>query len=145
VSVSAQPNSAQARQPRGFSQSISSEEVAERALSEALVRLCRGSWQGLARELAWRAVTGGGRDPRMVEYLSDSAERMLATLIDEALWEVERTAICAWEEHLADHSGDRKGALAVAKLDAGEEAERLVAAAYDRVLDTLLARSRRAA
>ena len=39
----------------------------------------------------------------------------------------------------------RRAALAAARLDAGEEATRLVDAAYDRVLDTLLATSRRAA
>ena len=124
----------------------SSEQIAEQALGEALRRLCRGgSWQGLARELAWRAVVGGSRDPRTVEYLSDAAEAMLASLIDQALWEAERTAICAREEHLEEHPGDTAGALAVARLDAGEEAARLVASAYDQVLDALLARSRRAA
>jgi hypothetical protein len=124
----------------------SSEEIAEEALGEALRRLCRGgSWQGIARELAWRAVVGGSREPRTVEYLSESAEALLASLIDDALWEVERSAICAWEEHLEEHPGDRGGALAVARLDAGEEAARLVASAYDQVLDALLARSRRAA
>jgi hypothetical protein len=123
-----------------------SEALAEEALTESLTKLCRGgSWQGLARELAWRAVTGGSRDPRSVEHLSASAEAMLAELIDEALWEVERSAICAWEEHLDEHRGDTRGALAVARLDAGEEATRLVSAAYDQVLDRLLARSRRAA
>ena len=124
----------------------SSEQIASEALGEALRRLCRGgSWQGIARELAWRAVVGGSRDPRTVEYLSDSAEALLATLIDQALWEVERSAICAWEEHLEEHPGDTDGALAVSRLDSGEEAARLVASAYDEVLDALLARSRRAA
>jgi hypothetical protein len=124
----------------------SSEQIAEEALGEALRRLCRGgSWQGIARELAWRAVVGGSREPRTVEYLSEAAEAMLASLIDDALWEVERSAICAWEEHLEEHPGDTGSALAVARLDAGEEAARLVASAYDQVLDALLARSRRAA
>ncbi len=123
-----------------------SAQIAEQALGKALRRLCRGgSWQAIARELAWRAVVGGSRDPRAVEYLSDCAEAMLASLIDEALWEVERCAICAWEEHLEEHPGDRDGAAAVARLDCGEEAAKLVASAYDEVLDSLLARSRRAA
>ena len=124
----------------------SSEQIAEEALGDALRRLCRGgSWRGIARELAWRAVVGGSRDPRTVEYLSESAETMLASLIDEALWEVERSAICAWEEHLEEHPGDMDGARAVARLDSGEEAAKLLASAYDQVLDALLARSRRAA
>jgi hypothetical protein len=125
---------------------FSSERIAEEALAEALRRRCRGgSWQGLARELAWRAVTGGHRDARSVEALSASAEAMLASAIDEALWEVERDAIRSWQEYLEERPDDGDGALAAARLDAGEEATRLVEAAYGRVLDTLLARTRRAA
>jgi hypothetical protein len=122
------------------------EQIAENALAETLRRLCRGgSWQAIAREIAWRAVTGGNRDPRSVEHLSQAAESMLATLIDEALWEVERAAICTWEEYLEERPRDAAGALAAATLDAGEEAERLIGDAYGEVLDALLARSRRAA
>jgi len=124
----------------------SSERIAEEALAEAIRRLCRGgSWQGLARELAWRAVTGGHRDPRSVEALADAAEAMLASLIDEALWTVERAAIHSRDEFLEQSRGDDAGALAAARLDAAEEADRLVDAAYDSVLDSLLSRSRRAA
>lgn len=124
----------------------SSERIAQEALAEAFRRLCRGgSWQGLARELAWRAVTGGNRDPRTVEALSASAEAMFAQLIDRALWEVERTALATWEEHISEWPADEEGALTAASLDAGEEAGRLIEAAYGEVLDTLLARSRRAA
>jgi hypothetical protein len=122
------------------------ERIAEEALAGAVRRLCRGgSWQGLARELAWRAVTGGHRDPRSVEALSELAEAMLASLIDEALWEVERRAIDSRDEFLELRPGDPDGALAAARLDAEEEAPRLVAAAYDSVLDALLTGSRRAA
>ena len=125
---------------------FSSERIAEEALAEALRRLCRGgSWQGIARELAWRAVTGGHRDPRAVEHLSESAESMLASLIDGALWEVERAAIASFEEYLEERPRDHNGALAAARLDAGEEAERLVGEAYGRVLEALLAATRRAA
>lgn len=124
----------------------SSERVAEEALASALRRLCRGSgWEALARELAWRAVTGGACDPRHVDRLSESAASMLASLIDEALWAVERSAIEAWDELLEDRPGDRPAALAAARLDAGEEASRLVAAAYDRVLEMLVTGVPRAA
>jgi hypothetical protein len=122
------------------------EQIAEEALSEALRRLCRGgSWLGVTRELAWRAVTGGHRDPRRVELLADTAEAMLAPLIDEALWTVERRALASREKHLCERPGDEAGAVAAARHDAAEEADRLVPAAYDRVLDSLLALSRRAA
>ncbi len=123
-----------------------SERIAEEALAEAFRRLCRGgSWQGVTRELAWRAVTGGHRDPRSVESLAESAEAMLAPLIDQALWEVERRAVASREEFLEARPRDDAGAFAAARLDAGEEAERLVAEAYDQVLDSLLSLSRRAA
>jgi hypothetical protein len=124
----------------------SSERIAEDALAGALIRLCRGgTWQALARELAWRAVTGGNRDPRSVEALSEAAEAMLGSLVDQALWEVERSVLVSFDEFAREHPGDAAGALVAARLDAGEEAERLVAAAYDEVVETLLARTRRAA
>jgi hypothetical protein len=124
----------------------STERIAEEALGAAVQRLCRGgTWQALARELAWRAVTGGHRDARMVEGLAATAEAMLASAIDDALWQVERAAIEGRDGVLSRRPGDVDAALAAARLDAEEEAENLVAAAYDRVLDTLLAGSRRAA
>jgi hypothetical protein len=123
-----------------------SERIAEEALAEALRRLCRGgSWQGVTREIAWRAVTGGHRDPRSVEPLAEAAEAMLAPLIDEALWEVEQRVLASREEYLDARPRDEAGALTAARLDAGEEAKRLVAEAYDHVLDSLLSLSRRAA
>ena len=122
------------------------EHIAEEALAGSVRRLCRGgTWQALARELAWRAVTGGLRDARMVEGFAEAAEAMLAAAIDDALWLVERAAIRSRDEVLAERPGDVDAAVAAARLDAEEEAETLVAAAYDRVLDTLLAGSRRAA
>jgi hypothetical protein len=124
----------------------STERIAEEALAGAVRRLCRGgSWQGLARELAWRAVTGGYRDARMVDGLATTAEAMLASHIDEALWQVEHAAIRGRDEVLAERPGDLERALEAARLDADEEAEQLVAVAYDRVLDALLASYRRAA
>jgi hypothetical protein len=124
----------------------STDRIAEEALAGSVRRLCRGgTWQALARELAWRAVTGGLRDARMVEGFADTAEAMLAAAIDDALWHVERAAIEGRDGILAARPGDVDTALAAARLEADEEAERLVAAAYDRVLDALLAGSRRAA
>src|SRR3954454_14853665 len=97
----------------------SSESLAEEALGQAIRRRCRGaSWQGLARELAWRAVTGGQRDARLVEPLAASAEAMMAAEVDQALWAVERIVL----ESLGEDGGDRQAA----RLDAGEEAARLV-------------------
>jgi hypothetical protein len=122
------------------------EQIAEEALTAAIRHRCRGSsWQGLARELAWRAVTGGARDARSVERFAERAEAMLAASIDDALWRVERCAAAGFEEFVWEHRGDEAGALAAARLDAGEEAARLLDGACSAVLDTLLATTRRAA
>lgn len=127
--------------PRG-----ASEQIAEEALTDAMRHRCRGSsWQGLARELAWRAVTGGARDARSVERFAARAEAMLASSIDQALWQCERCAVAAFEEFIWEHRGDEAGALAAARLDAGEEATRLLEAACSAALDALLATTRRAA
>ena len=122
------------------------EQIAEEALTNAMRHRCRGSsWQGLARELAWRAVTGGARDARSVERFAARAEAMLGSSIDEALWLCECCAAAAFEEFIWEHRGDEAGALAAARLDAGEEATRLLEAACSAALDTLLATTRRAA
>jgi hypothetical protein len=127
--------------PRGASEAIAVEELAD-----AVRRRCRGgTWQALAREIAWRAVSGGFRDPRTIDILAEAAEATLAAAIDKALWTVEKSALDGWDEFVGEHGGDQEGGLAAARLDAREEAERLVAAAYDGALDSLLATSRRAA
>lgn len=69
----------------------------------------------------------------------------MAPLIDEALWTVERSTLRGREEYLEERPKDEAGALAAARLDAAEEADRLVTEAYDQVLDALLSLSRRAA
>ena len=82
----------------------------------------------------------------MVDGLAGSAEAMLATEIDEALWQVgEHATMRGRDQLLAEQPGDLAAGLTAARVDAGEEAERLIAAAYERVLETLLAGSRRAA
>jgi hypothetical protein len=122
------------------------EQIAEEALTAAIRHRCRGSsWQGLARELAWRAVTGGARDARSVERFAERAEAMLGSSIDQALWQVECCAAAGFEEFIWEHRGDEAGALAAARLDAREEAGRLLEAACSAALDTLLATTRRAA
>jgi hypothetical protein len=122
------------------------EQIAEEALADAIRHRCRGaSWQALARELAWRAVTGGDRDARSVELFAARAEAMLGSSIDEALWQVERCAVAAFDEFIWEHRGDEERGLAAARLDAHEEATRLLEAACDKALDALLATTRRAA
>jgi len=122
------------------------EEIAAEALERALQALCRGgSWRGVARGLAWSVVTAGDRSAASIEALADTAEALLASLIDDALWSVEQAAVRAWQELLEARPGDTEGALAAARLDAAEESARLLEAASGRVVEALLARTRRAA
>jgi|SRR6266853_1942687 len=122
------------------------EEIAEEALRCALEDRCLGgSWRGLARGLAWRVVSAGERNSHSVEMLANTAEAILVSLIDEALWDVERVAVRAWQQSFEARPGDKAGALTAARLHADEESVRLVDSACERVLETLLAVSRRAA
>ena len=120
--------------------------IAEEALAARFAVLCRGgTWQGLAREFAWRAVTGGHRDPRQRRRARRTRRGDARRADRRALWAVEKSALDGWDEFVGEHGGGEAAGLAAARLDAREEAERLVEAAYARALDALLATSRRAA
>jgi hypothetical protein len=123
-----------------------SEKIAEDALRGALGELCRGgSWEGVVRGMAWQVASIDAPDTRSIEMLADAAEAIFASLIDEALWAVERVVVQSWHEFLALRPGDETGALAAALLDAGEESVRLVKSADARVTEALLAGTRHAA
>jgi hypothetical protein len=132
--------------PRGMSESI-----AEEALRGALLEQCHGgSWEGVVRGVAWvafsrQASSHSAPRPRSIEMLADEAETLFASLIDEALWILERVAVQGWHELLEVRPGDSEGALAAAQLDAREESARLVESARTRVLEALLADARHAA
>ena len=116
-----------------------SAQIAEQAVADAVRRLCRGgTWQGIARELGWRAVTVGGRDLGSLEGLCAVAEARLASMIEDAVWAAEQCALRGWQEYLRACPGDEEDALVAATLDANEEATRLIAAAYAQVLDSLV-------
>ncbi len=116
-----------------------SAQIAEQAVAGAVRQLCRGgTWQGIARELGWRAVTAGGRDLGSLEELCAVAEARLASMIEDAVWAAEQCALRGWHEYLQARPGDEKDAMVAATLDANEEATRLIAAAYAHVLDSLV-------
>ena len=123
-----------------------SEEIAEAALDQALQERCRGgSWRGLARGLAWRLVADGERSPQSIDLLAETAEAILAALIDDGLWSVEQVVLRSWSEFLEACPGDEAGALQASRLDASEESAQVVASACEHVLAALLASSKRAA
>ena len=74
---------------------------------------------------ASRASSPGGRsraahrDARSVERFAARAEAMLASSIDQALWQCERCAVAAFEEFIWEHRGDEAGALAAATARCG--------------------------
>ena len=130
-----------AHMPTGMSESI-----AEEALRGALLEQCQGgSWEGVVRGVAWEVFSGGAPRHRSIERLADEAATMFASLIDEALWILERVVAQTCEEFLELRPGDREGALAAAQLDAREESVKLVESARKRVLETLQAGVRDAA
>ena len=123
-----------------------SEEIAEYALREALLaRAYPGTWRGVARGVAWRLVSTDNRDPRQIEQLSESAETILASLIEDGLWMVEQTARRAFAEYLGSRPADEAGAFAAARLDAAEKSSELVTSACDRVYERLRGSTERAA
>ena len=123
----------------------SREKIAEEALGNSLSALCRGSWEGVARGVAWQVASAYTRDLRSIETLAEAAEEIFTALIDEALWTVERTVAQTWDEFLELRPGDAEGALAAARLDAAEESAQLVESARDQVFEALVASIRDAA
>lgn len=122
------------------------EQIAETALRQALVDACHpASWQGMARGLAWRLVSSGEFDAREVDSLSARVEQNLGTFIDDALWQLEQRVCETYWEYLDACPGDEPGALAAARLDAGEESLNLVFAACERAVEALRPARRRAA
>jgi len=120
--------------------------LAQDALGEALhCRCLGGSWRGLVRGLAWRVVSAGDRNPRAIEALAEAGEKLFASRIDDALWEVERVAAGSYRDFLEARPGDEEGAGAAARLDAREESADRIDAACERVVEALLTATRRAA
>lgn len=115
----------------GFDPSFSAAAVAAGATERALVRLLRGTtWQAITREIAWRAVVERGGDGDLIEALMGFADAWLSELADGIECRVDAAAVRAWRAHLSQWPHDHAGAELVATLEAREEAERLVTAAY---------------
>jgi len=122
------------------------EQIAADALRRTIVELSSpGSWQGIARGLAWRLVSAGERDPRSIELVAENAEKALGSFIEDALWTLEQTVIHSYHGFLELRPGDRAGALAAARLEAEEESVPLVASACERALQAIRGTSDRAA
>lgn len=103
--------------------------------ARALRRLLRGgTWQALARELAWQAIRAGGGKNDWLEPLSASIDERLAMQIDGVEFAVERALLAAAGEHLERWPRDFPGAELCAVQKAADEALRLLAVTYADVL-----------
>jgi hypothetical protein len=113
--------------------SFSAAAVAAAATERALGRLLRGaSWSALSYELAWHAVAAAGGDQALIAALAQFADERLSEAIDGVEFHVDAATVRARSEHLRWRPHDHAGAELAAMLEANDEAERLVLAAYER-------------
>ena len=111
---------------------FSTAAVAAAATEQALARLLRGAtWQGTIREIAWHAAAEADGDHELAVTVMPVADDVLSGLIDGVECRVDAAALRAWYDHLSWRPHDVEGAELVATITASEEAERLVAAAYE--------------
>jgi hypothetical protein len=111
---------------------FSTAAVAAAATQHALARLLRGAtWQGTIREIAWHAAAEADGGHELAVTVMPVADEVLSDLIDGVECRADAAALNAWHEHLSWRPHDVEGAELVATITASEEAERLVAAAYE--------------
>jgi hypothetical protein len=108
------------------------EELAERSLR----RLARGgTWEGVANEIAWKAVHATGADRSALEWLPALVEDALSERAEGLEFALDREQVSARTEHLRSWPQDLPGAETAASLAAGEEAAAGAALAYLQVLE----------
>jgi hypothetical protein len=89
----------------GFESDLSGpEDLARRALTW-FVR--GGTWQGLARELAWAAVQASGANYATIEWLTPLLEARLAETVDGLEFTVDMAAVRARGNHVRRRPHDR--------------------------------------
>jgi hypothetical protein len=76
------------------------EDLARRALTWFLRG---GTWQALARELAWTAVQSAGANYATIEWLTPLVEARLAVAVDGLEFQVDMTCVRAARPHGARH------------------------------------------
>jgi hypothetical protein len=83
------------------------EDLARRALTWFLRG---GTWQALARELAWTAVQSAGANYATIEWLTPLVEARLAVAVDGLEFQVDMTCVRARRDHMERGTSDRAGA-----------------------------------
>jgi hypothetical protein len=81
-----------------------------------------GTWQALARELAWAAVQSTGAEHATLEWLTPLVEARLAERVDGLEFQVDMAATAARLEHVRAWPHDLDGADTAAVLEGYDEA-----------------------
>jgi len=108
------------------------EELAERSLS----RLARGgTCEGLANEIAWKAVAATRADTSCIEWLAELVDGALSERAEGLEFVLDREQVSARAEHLREWPRDLTGAETAAALAADDESARRAGLAYLEVLE----------
>jgi hypothetical protein len=108
------------------------EELADRSLR----RLARGgTCEGLANEIAWKAVAATRVDTACVEWLSELVDGALSERAEGLEFVLDREQAAARAEHLREWPQDVAGAETAAALAADEESARRASLVYLEVLE----------
>jgi hypothetical protein len=110
--------------------------VAEEVAALVLRRFLRGgTWEALAREIAWEAVRSSGVEHACVDWLSGLVQARLSDRVDGFEFLVERACVSGRCDHLRVWPGDLPGAETAAALEGREEAAHLLSRFYLDLLD----------
>jgi hypothetical protein len=89
-----------------------------------------GTWEALARELAWAAVQAAGANYATIEWLTPLVEARLADRVDGVEFAVDMASVRARSAHLQLRPSDRAGADSAATLEGHDEAVRRLGQMY---------------
>lgn len=108
------------------------EELADRSLRQ----LARGgTCEGLANEIAWKAVAATRADTACIEWLAELVDGALSERAEGLEFVLDREQVSAREEYLREWPQDLAGAETAAALAAGDESARRAGLVYLDVLE----------
>jgi len=104
----------------------------EHLVRSALHELLRGgSWEALAREIAWRAVHEAGANYATIEWLTPLVEQRFAERIAGLEYQVDMASVRARQQRLRRRPGDRERADNAAAAEGYAEALRKLRTFYE--------------
>jgi hypothetical protein len=118
-----------------FDSASDGSSAAEAIVGQALEWLLRGgTWEGLARELAWEAVRSTGIELSCLAWLPELVEAQLSEHVDGLEFVLEDAGISAQADHLHQWPQDHVGAGAAATSAMQERAMEQVSYIYLKTL-----------